>query len=201
MDTLEAIRSRRSVKQYDPDHVMPDADKQALLELAMLSPTSFNLQHWRFVCVEDPMLRQKMKDAAWGQTQVTDASLLVVLCADLSAWERPDEVLFNVPAEARARLDPAIHGVYNEQPEMQRDEALRSVGIAAQTLMLAARAMGYDSCPMIGFDPRRVAGLIHLPDHHIIGMLVTIGKAAAPARARSGQLAYQRVVFTDHFPE
>ena len=199
MDTLEAIRTRRSVKHYDPDFVMPEADRKELLELTLLSPTSYNLQHWRLVCVDDPELRVKMGAAAWGQAQVTDCSLLVVLCADLSAWQRPDEVLFNVPAEVREKLDPAIYGVYNDQPGLQRDEALRSVGIAAQTLMLAARAKGYDSCPMIGFDARRVAGLIHLPDNHIIGMMVAIGKAAVPARPRSGQLPFEQVVFQDRF--
>jgi nitroreductase len=65
--------------------------------------------------------------------------------------------------------------------------------------MLAAKALGYDSCPMIGFDPARVATLINLPEDHVIGLMVTVGKAATEARPRSGQLALEEVVVTDRF--
>ena len=76
---------------------------------------------------------------------------------------------------------------------------MRSVGIAGQTLMLAAKAMGYDSCPMIGFDPARVAEIIKLPKDHVIGMIVVVGKALKPANERGGQLPYDEVVFTNSF--
>ena len=67
MDTLQAIEERRSVKHYDTDFVMPEADEQKFLDLARKSPTSFNLQNWRFVNVKDTDLREKIKDAAWGK--------------------------------------------------------------------------------------------------------------------------------------
>lgn len=88
MDTLQAIEQRRSVKIYDPGHVMPEEDLQRLLSLAALSPTAFNIQHWRFVVVDDPDLRQQIRAAAWDQSQVTDASLFLVLCADLKAGKK-----------------------------------------------------------------------------------------------------------------
>lgn len=83
MDTLQAIESRRSVKSFDPQHTISDQQITQLLSLAMLSPTAFNIQHWRFVVVSDPALRQQLRMAAWDQSQVTDASLLVLICADL----------------------------------------------------------------------------------------------------------------------
>jgi len=67
--------------------------------------------------------------------------------------------------------------------------------------MLAAKAMGYDSCPMIGFDPVKVAEIIRLPEDHVIGMMLPIGKAVKDANARGGQLPYDEVVFRDRFPE
>ena len=82
---------------------------------------------------------------------------------------------------------------------MQRDEAFRSCGIAAQTLMLAAKEMGYDSCPMDGFDFEKVAQLIRLPDDHIISMFVAIGKGSTTAWPRGGQLAMGEVVIQDQF--
>jgi nitroreductase len=65
--------------------------------------------------------------------------------------------------------------------------------------MLAAKAMGYDSCPMIGFDPVKVAEIIKLPEHHIIGMLLPVGKAITAANSRSGQLDYKEVVINESF--
>ena len=66
-------------------------------------------------------------------------------------------------------------------------------------MMLAAKAMGYDSCPMIGFDPKKVAEIIKLPDSHIVGLMLTIGKASQPARERGGQLPLEEVLVTDTF--
>lgn len=82
---------------------------------------------------------------------------------------------------------------------MQRDEAMRSVGIVAQTIMLAAKAMGYDSCPMIGFDGEQVAEIINLPDDHVIGMMLVVGKAVKPAWPKPGQLSLDDVLIKDLF--
>ncbi len=85
MTVTEAIRDRRSVKHYDPSDVISDADLAQLIELAKLAPSSFNMQNYRFVLVRDPELRRQVRAVAWDQAQVTDASLLVIMCADLTA--------------------------------------------------------------------------------------------------------------------
>ncbi len=202
MDTETAIQERRSVKHYDTSSEMPEADLQQLLDLALLSPTSFNIQNWRFVVVRDPELRKQVRAAAWDQAQVTEAQVLIVMCADLKAWAKsPKRYWKNAPPEAQKTMVPMIGQFYESAGEgVQRDEAMRSCGIAAQTLMLAAKAKGYDSGPMIGFDAEQVAKLISLPEDHVISMLLVIGKAAQPARPRGGQLAKDEVVLVDRFP-
>ena len=87
METITAIKERRSVKHYDPAHEMSEAEINALLELALLSPTSFNMQNWRFVVVTDPKKRAAIQAAAWNQAQVTEASITILLCAKLNAYE------------------------------------------------------------------------------------------------------------------
>ncbi len=201
MDTFSVIEQRRSVKHYDSRYAMPPEDADRLLDLAMLSPTSFNIQNWRFVKVEDPALRKQIRAAAWDQEQVTEAQLLLVLCADLKAWEKqPDRYWKNAPQAAQEMIVPVIGQFYqNGGEQVQRDEGMRSCAIASQTLMLAAKAMGYDSNPMIGFDPDAVAKLINLPDDHVIAMMLVIGKAAKPARERGGQLPKNEIVVVDRF--
>ncbi|MFI4860613.1 MAG: nitroreductase family protein [Phycisphaerales bacterium JB063] len=200
MDTFDAIYQRRAVKQYDPEHVMPEADIDTLMAAAAQSPTSFNMQNWRFVLVRDPAIRQAIRDAAMNQAQITDASLLVVLTADLNAWAKePMRYWRDAPPAAAEMLVGWMGPFYDGKAQLQRDEAMRSCGIAGQTLMLAAKAMGYDSCPMIGFDFDKVAELIRLPDDHTIGFIIVIGKAAAPAWGKPGQLALDEVVVTDRF--
>lgn len=200
MNTLTAIEQRRAIKHYDPAHRFTAAETRQLLELAMKSPTAFNLQHWRFVVVSDPALRQQIRAAAWDQAQVTDASLLVVLCADLKAWEKqPARYWREAPLAVQDFLVPAIGNYYAGRESVQRDEAMRSCGIAGQTLMLAAKAMGYDSCPMDGFDCDAVAKLIRLPADHVIAFMVAVGKATKESWPRPGQLSYDEVVLSNHF--
>jgi len=200
MNTFDAIKERRSVKHYDTNHKLTDDEVNQLLSLAVLSPTSFNIQNWRFVLVKDSEVRKQIRAAAWDQTQVTDSSLLIVICADLKSWkDNPAQYWKNAPKEAQDFLVPAIGPFYEGKEQLQRDEAMRSCGIAAQTIMLAAKSIGYDSNPMIGFDPQKVAEIINLPKDHVISMLMVIGKQTKPAMPRGGQLPLDNVVFTDKF--
>lgn len=202
MNTKEAIQTRRSVKHYDPSHKMTEAEVRELMEHAILSPTAFNLQHWRFISIDSPEKRQAVFEASWGQTQVRDASLVLVLCADLNAWEKdPARYWRNAPQRVQDFMLPAIENYYTNHHQAQRDECVRSASIAATTIMLMAKEMGYDSCPMDGFDFDQVAKLIDLPHDHIIVMMITIGKKLEDANPRAGQLPLEEVFFTDSFPK
>ena len=200
MNTFDAIKERRSVKHYDSNHKLSDKEIEKLMSFTVLSPTSFNIQNWRFVLVKDPEIRKKIRSASWDQSQVTDASLLLVICADLKSWKKnPEQYWKNAPKEAQDFLVPAMGSFYEGKDQLQRDEAMRSCGIAAQTLMLTVKSMGYDSNPMIGFDPEKVAEIINLPDDHVISLMMAIGKQIQPAMPRGGQLSLSDVVFTDSF--
>jgi nitroreductase len=199
MDTLQAIRERRSVKHYDPEHVLEAHEIRTLLEHALLSPTSFNMQQWRFIVVDDPSIKAQICKAAWNQKQIEDAAISIVLCADLNAHVDAGRYWQNASPAVQEMIVPMIAPFYADNPRLQRDEALRSIGIASQSIMLAAKSMGLDSCPMIGFDPQKVAELIQLPNNHVIGMLITVGKALKSASPRGGQLPYEEVVHMNHF--
>jgi nitroreductase len=200
LNVIEAIQTRRSIKAYDTNHKMTDAEIEQLLSLAMLSPTAFNIQHWRFVVVTDPVLRQQIRAVSWNQAQVEEASILLVLTADLQAWAKePARYWQLAPQPVQDYLVPAIGQYYQCNEQAQRDEAMRSCGIAAQTIMLAAKEMGYDTCPMDGFDFDAVSKLLNLPADHTPTMFITVGKAIKPAMPRAGQLDMSEVVIYNKF--
>ena len=153
MTLKDIIHARRAVKHYDSEAVISDAEIAELKSLIRQAPTSFNIQNWRFVFVTDKALRAQIRAAAWDQAQVTEASHLIILCADVDAWKKsPERYWEDAPKEASDVLVPMIGQFYDGREWQQRDEAMRSVGIAAQTIMLAVKDMGYDSCPKTCFS-------------------------------------------------
>jgi len=200
MDVMTAVEARRAIKQFDPDHAMTEEEIRKLISLVVLSPTAFNIQHWRFALIRNRQLRESIRAVSWMQPQITDASMLVIICADLKAWERqPERYWRNAPHDVREGVLAAIEEYYRGREQLQRDEAMRSCGIAAQTMMLAAKAVGYDSCPMDLSDLDEVARLINLPEDHAIAMFVAVGKGVRDPRPRAGQLPLEQVLLLDRF--
>lgn len=201
MTTIETIESRRSIKHFDPEHIMPEADLAELIRLTKLAPSSFNMQNYRLVVVQDKALKADIRAAAWDQAQVSDASVLFVMCADLNAHLTDPSIYWgHAPQPVQDILGPMVKPFYEGKDRLIRDEAVRSSALAGMTLMLAARAKGYDSCPMIGFDPDAVAKLINLPKDHMISFLISVGKKTQPAWDRGPRLPDSKVVIHDRFP-
>lgn len=200
MNIIEAIENRRSIKHYDATHEMPQEDVDMLMRLAQLSPSSFNMQNYRFVLIRDPELRQKVRAVAWDQAQVTEASLLVIMCADLKAHEdHPERYWSHAPQAVQDILVPALVGFYKDNDRLIRDEAMRSTGLAGMSLMLAAKGLGYESCPMVGFDAKAVAELIKLPEDHAVSFMISIGKGMKEPWPRGDRLPASEVVITNQF--
>lgn len=200
MELFDAIAQRRAVKHYQANQEMNESDFQKMMEAVLLTPTSYNIQHWRFVRVTDSSMRRDLKAAAWGQQQIEDASEVIILCADTQAWaDRPERYWRNADQQTQSLLVSMLDDFYRDKPQLQRDEAIRSCGMAAQTLMLTAKALGYDTCPMIGFEQEQVASIIGLPENHVIGMIITIGTAEKQANNRGGQLDLSEVMFENRF--
>ena len=200
MDTFDAIKTRRAIKKFDNTYKMSDEQVQSLMKLTLLSPTSYNQQNWRFVTVTDQAGKEQIHVAARNQAQPLDGSLVILLCGNMSAWkDDPMRYWKNHPLEKQEHVRDAMHKKYSDSPQNRRDEAMRSCGFAAQTIMLAAKQMGLDSCPMVGFEYDEMAKIINLPDDHIIVMMIVVGKAASPAAERGGQLSLDEVVFENKF--
>ena len=96
-------------------------------------------------------------------------------------------------------LIPAIDAYYRDKPQVQRDEAMRSSGIIAMSIMLLAQEQGWHSCPMDGFDFDAVGTLINLPEDHVVSMMITIGKRTQESFPRVGKIPLNEVLIENTF--
>lgn len=176
MNFSELAQARRSIRGYDTSQGVSDADLKAIFDDVLLSPSSFNLQHWTFVVVRDEANRKALREAAMGQQQVEHCAAVVVVCGKLDAHEDIDVIYAQVPEDVRERVRGVGGMIYAQNEQMRRDEAVRGSSMAAMSLMYSAKAHGFDTGPMIGFDPGKVGELLRLPDNLIPTMMIVMGR-------------------------
>ncbi len=191
MDFFELAADRRSVRIYEPGSQISDAELKNIFDTVILSPSSFNVQHWRFIVVRDQARKTELRSIAYGQAQVEEAAAVVLVCGRLNAYEDAPRIYADADEATRDKYLPMIEGVYKDQPALQREEAVRSGSLAAMSLMYAAKALGWDSGPMIGFDAAKVGAMLKLDGNTVPVMMVVLGKAAA---GKQVQRAYRRPV-------
>lgn len=184
-DIANIIKSRISANSYDNERSLSDQQVAELIELATHAPSAFNLQNWKFLAVRSAEAKARLLPLAWGQQKIVDAAVTFIVCGTLNPHETLPSAL--KPTLDAGIIDQAIYdmwvgaaeGMYKENPQLQRDEAIRSGSLAAMTLMLAAKGQGLVSTPMIGFDQSAVAREFGLSDLEIPVMLVTVGYPGA----------------------
>ena len=158
---LASLEWRYATKAFDT-RKLSDATWAALEESLRLAPSSYGLQPWKFIVVNDPALRAKLRPVSWNQSQVTDASHLVVFARRTEVTETDVNEFFNQMVSERGadatKLEPyrqmMLGGVVKgKDAAAQKDWAARQVYIALGQLMGAAAAMAIDTCPLEGIDP------------------------------------------------
>ena len=200
MDTLEVIKHRISANQFDPSKTLSEAEIRELISYAIEAPSSFNIQHWRFVAVTRPAEKARLKAVAYNQPKVADAAVTFIILGDLQATERLPQIYQPLveagamPQEMADRVVGMATGMYKDNPQNQRDEAIRSASLAAMTLMLAAEAKGLVSGPMIGFDPEGVKREFNISDRYVPVMLLAVGYPAPGNHPRKPRLSVDEVL-------
>jgi nitroreductase len=197
MEFSEVVQQRQSIKSYQPDKTINDAELKELMQEVVLSPSSFNLQHWTFIAVRNSELRIKIQASAWNQEQIGDCSVLLVICGKLNAHEDAQKIYQGTDQEIQDKVLPLINSFYDGKNSLQRDEAIRSASLAAMTLMLGAQNRGWATVPMIGFDPEAVSELVKLTPNYIPVMLMALGYKKEDPRPRSYRRPIEEVVRLD----
>ncbi|OIP58966.1 MAG: hypothetical protein AUK19_02940 [Candidatus Moranbacteria bacterium CG2_30_45_14] len=187
-DMLKALKWRYATKKFDTTKKLSEGQFALLKESLRLSPSSFGLQPWHFIVVEDVELRKKLRTAGYDQPQITDASHFIVLATeknvDASLVEKFVENVAttrNIPVESLTGLRDMLNGAVGMKGEEgAREWAARQVYIALGVLLATAASEGIDAAPMEGFDPEQFDVILGLTERGLTSrVMVALGFRAS----------------------
>ncbi|MER0468901.1 nitroreductase family protein [Bacillus cabrialesii subsp. cabrialesii] len=186
-DFMEIMKGRRSIRNYDPTVKISKEEMTEILEEATTAPSSVNAQPWRFLVIDSPEGIEKLAPlASFNQTQVTTSSAVIAVFADMNNADYLEEIyskaveLGYMPQEVKDRQIAALTAHFEKLPaQVNRETILIDGGLVSMQLMLTARAHGYDTNPIGGYDKENIAETFGLEkDRYVPVMLLSIGKAA-----------------------
>jgi len=184
MTLIDSLKWRYATKKFDPNKKVSDADLATIKEAIQLTATSYGLQLYKVLVIEDAETREKLKPAAWGQGQITDASQLFVFCAYTSVTPEMIDEYLQLKSDTQGMKVEDLKG-YGDfmkgalgklSPEMQQAWNAKQVYIALGNLLAACGELKVDACPMEGFDPAQFDEILGLKEKGLTAsVLATVG--------------------------
>jgi len=168
---LDQLHWRYATKAYDTAKKITNEQWKTILESVRLAPSSYGLQPYKVVIVEDPELRKELRAAAWNQAQVTDANHFVVFAAKQTITEKDVDDFIKLTAETRGMPADALKQyrdiivsdlVQGKRAQMIPEWTARQCYIALGFLLAAAAVQKVDASPMEGFDPFEFTKILEL---------------------------------------
>ncbi|MCC3379088.1 nitroreductase family protein [Paenibacillus farraposensis] len=182
-ELVKAIQERRSASKFIPDVTIDQKELEEIFQLVKYAPSAFNLQHAHYIVVQDADIKQRLHDEASKQYKILTSSATIVVLGDTEAYTKVaeyNEGFLNLGVLSKQEYDSTVESVtqfYRERgPVFQREEAVRNASLSAMQFMLIAKDKGWDTCPMIGFDPVKVQEVLNIPEHFVPVMMITLGK-------------------------
>jgi len=209
----QAIKERRATPSFE-DVPIHQADLEKIIRAGLEAPSGYNLQPWRFVVVRDREQKKKLRQAAFGQSKVEEASAVIVACGDPQGWKDGDlEEMLRISAEHRSndpaeqeRVRAAVTGFLGSPPGEAAGLkptfdlwANRHTMIAFTTMMWAAETMGYDTAPMEGFMEEQVKALLKIPARVRVVALLAVGRLKGKDKLYAGRFPASRTVFAEEW--
>lgn len=186
-DFDEIINGRRSIRKYDPTVKIKKEEMTAILETATTAPSSINMQPWRFVVVDSPEGKEKLAPLmSFNSLQHETSSAMILVFGDLNNFDYADKIYSQAVAanymseEVKAKQLASYTPYYeNMSKETLINTILIDAGLVSMQLMLTARAHGYDTNAIGGFQRDQLAATFNLdPERYLPVMVISIGKAA-----------------------
>lgn len=182
-DFITVAKERRSVRQYDAEYVMTEEEIREILEIAIQAPSSSNLQPWRFLVIQDKQTQQELLPIGNNQQQIVDASAVIAVLADIEGYKNAERIygeLVNKGIMKNEIKEPYVASILHNYSNFSAEKALSVAmidgGLVSMQIMLAAKAKGYDTVPMGGFDEAKFVEAFNVPENFKPVMLISLGK-------------------------
>ena len=201
----QAIRERRSTPSFTGEPI-PASDLRQILDAGLQAPSGYNLQPWRFVVVQHPDQRVRLRAAGYNQAKLEEASAVIVACGDRDGWRRDlDDMLrmgraAGMPESYAAQAEQSVPAYLTSFTEEQMTGWLiKQVTIAYTSMMLMAEVLGYDTAPMEGFEQQKVCEALRLPISYFVVALLAVGHLQGPDKYDGGRFEMSHTVFGEEF--
>jgi nitroreductase len=202
---MQAIHERRASPSFDGAPIPPEDLKQ-ILDAGLSAPSGFNMQPWRFIVVQSPEQKRKLRAASYNQAKVEEASAVIVACGDADGWRKDLDMMLELgreggmpesyAAQARTSVSNYLSGFTTEQMHGWLN---KHVMIAFTHMMLMAEALNYDTAPMEGFEQDKVHEVLRLPMSYWVVALLGIGHLKGTDKYYGGRFETAHTVFGEEF--
>ena len=204
--TLErAIAERRASPSFDGTPIPPE-DLRRILDAGLHAPSGYNIQPWRFVVVQSPEQKKRLRAASYNQAKVEEASAVIVACGDADGWRKDLELMLQQGLEGgmtEGYADQARTSVPNYLSSFSSDQMKgwlnKMVMLAFTHMLLMAEVMGYDTAPMEGFEQDKVHEVLRLPLSYWVVALLGIGHLKGTDKFDGGRFEMAHTVFGEEF--
>ncbi len=206
MKTLsEAIQGRRSTPSFDGTPV-PGEDLQQIVEAGLHAPSGYNMQPWRFVVVQSPEQKKKLRGASYNQAKVEEASVVIVACGDMDGWRSDLPMMLEMgraggmpesyAAQASVSVSSYMSSFTTEQMKLWLN---KQVALAFTHMLLMAEVLGYDTAPMEGFEQEKVHEALRLPMSYWVVALLAVGHLRGADKFDGGRFDLGHTVFGEEY--
>ena len=201
----QAIRDRRATPSFDGAPI-PPADLRQILDAGLHAPSGYNMQPWRFVVVQDPEQKRRLRAAGYNQGKIEEASAVLVACGDADGWRRDLDIMLQMGLEGgmpESYAAQAKSSVPNYLSSFTGDEMKgwlnKQVMLAFTHMMLMAETMGYDTAPMEGFEQDKVHEVLRLPLSYWVVAFLAIGRLKGADKFDGGRFDISHTVFGEEY--
>lgn len=201
----QAIEGRRATPSFDGTPI-PVEDLKQILDAGLHAPSGYNMQPWRFIVVQAPEQKKKLRAASYNQAKVEEASAVIVACGDADGWRKDLDLMIQLgreggmpesyAAQAQTSVSNFLSGFSREQMHGWLN---KHVMIATTHMMLMAEVMGYDTAPMEGFEQDKVHEVLRLPMSYWVVALLAVGHLKGPDKFYGGRFEMAHTVFGEEF--
>jgi nitroreductase len=201
----QAIRERRSTPSFDGEPI-PPSDLRQILDAGLRAPSGYNMQPWRYIVVQHPEQRRRLRAASYNQAKVEEASAIIVACGDRDGWRKDLEEMLRMgraggmpesyAAQAAANVPGYLSSFSREEMEGWLN---KQVTIATTTMMWAAEVLGYDTAMMEGFEQQGVCETLRLPMSYWVVSLLALGHLKGPEKFDGGRFDLSHTVFGEEY--